>query len=57
MKQVLAILVATIPFDEFLSLANAQTFVQQAFDTELELSPIALRVFRSQVTQWAERIR
>jgi hypothetical protein len=50
-------LVATIPFDEFLRLANAQTFVEQAFDTELELSPSALRLFQFQVARWAERVR
>jgi hypothetical protein len=50
-------LAATIPFDQFVGLATAQTIVEHAFDTELEFSPGTMQVFRGRVASWAERVR
>jgi hypothetical protein len=48
---------ATIPFDEFIGLANARTIVDQAFDTDLEFSADMLQMFRGRAANWAERVR
>ena len=45
--------VATISFDQFQSLTNAATLVEQAFNSELEFSPQQLRMLRSVALQWA----
>jgi hypothetical protein len=50
-------LAATIPFDQFVGLASAQTIVEHAFDTDLEFSPGTLQVFRGRLADWAERVR
>jgi hypothetical protein len=46
---------ATIPFDEFVRLTNAETIVEQAFDTELEFSAGQLGMLRSTAQRWAGR--
>jgi hypothetical protein len=48
---------ATIPFDQFVGLANAQTIVEQAFDTDLEFSTGTMQMFRGRAANWAERVR
>jgi len=45
--------VSTITFDQFVSLANAATLVEQAFDCELEFTPPQLRMLKSTAERWA----
>lgn len=47
--------VSTITFDQFVSLANAATLVEQAFDCELEFTPQQLRMLKSTAERWAGR--
>ena len=47
--------VASIPFDQFIRLTNAETIVEQAFDTELAFSAAQVRMLRSTAQRWAGR--
>lgn len=47
--------VTTISFDEFVQLANAETIVEQAFDTELEFGPAQRGRLRFVAQRWAGR--
>lgn len=44
---------ATIPFDEFVRLANAASVIEQAFDSELEFSTAQLRMLRNTAERWS----
>jgi hypothetical protein len=46
---------ATIPFDEFVRMTNAETIVEQAFDTELVFSSGQLGMLRSIAQRWTGR--
>jgi hypothetical protein len=46
---------ATVPFDEFVRLTNAEIIVQLAFGTELELSAMQRGMLRSVAQRWAGR--
>jgi hypothetical protein len=48
-------IVATISFDELQRMTNAETLVERAFDNELELSDLQLKMLRSMVQRWAGR--
>jgi hypothetical protein len=47
--------VASIPFDDFVALANASSIVERAFDTELEFGDLQLRMLRTVARRWGER--
>lgn len=47
--------VSTITFDQFVSLANAATLVEQAFDCELEFTPLQLKMLKSTAERWSGR--
>jgi hypothetical protein len=47
--------VSTITFDQFVSLANAATLVERAFDCELEFTPQQLRMLKSTAERWTGR--
>jgi hypothetical protein len=47
--------VASMPFDDFEKLANADTIVERAFDTELEFGPGQLRMLRTVAQRWSGR--
>lgn len=46
---------ATISFDEFVRLANADAIVEQALGTELEFGTGQLRMLRAQAQRWSGR--
>jgi hypothetical protein len=48
-------IVATIPFDEFVRMTNAETIVEQAFDTELVFSAGQFGMLRATAQRWAGR--
>jgi hypothetical protein len=48
-------IVVSMPFDEFEKLANADTIVERAFDTELEFGSGQLRMLRSVTQRWRGR--
>jgi hypothetical protein len=47
--------VASISFNEFLALANADTIVERAFDTELEFGPAQRRLLREAALRWSRK--
>jgi hypothetical protein len=49
--------VATMSFDEFVRLANADAIVERAFDVDLEFGPGQRRMLRSVAERWSGGIR
>jgi hypothetical protein len=49
--------VATMSFDEFVRLANADAIVERAFDVDLEFGPGQRRMLRSVADRWSGGIR
>src|SRR2546422_3274176 len=47
--------VATMPFEDFVRLTNAERIVEQAFDTELEFGRGQMAMLRSTAAKWVGR--
>ena len=48
-------IVASLPFEDFVRLANADIIVQQAFGTELQFGRVQVSMLRSAAAKWSRR--